>query len=824
MRRRFVKSQTPRVRVRKLFESESEEEKIATSRVRVFPSMPSVGTRRSTRVFVPKSVAKAVDADVAAPARVLRSGKLLRPVFVAGKPAGEGDSDDDWLRWLKQEGFGAINGRDDSMVECDRTGSDSRDGSAVAVMETAEDLNRRMFGIVYSRKRRRLAAGIAGADAASAGLKDRMYGIPFVRKQRRKTVKTAGANSENLQECRVVENINSSLPPKGKVIVVFVESSWSSSHRFRLFLLSVLGWMRQCRMRLSDFCHFLLSDPMAGAFTQCGIRFCSVDNMSSENCFSCSNSCGVCIIFGARQFTPLVSLNCAALPSYFMSLHSSMMLRSHFLPNFLERFLMGLLDNARGDTIGCKEHNSCISTASGVTRREIMSSGIPAAKRSVMDCFGQGTENASRNLATQHNLEFRKHQRRRTSLRSARVPKYPLDWQNEILRSEPYGARKLNLATRDSVLGPGRGKSLDACLSEFFSVRDEYAVFSSPRAKQGQKKLRNIPSEKIKELKSALVDLKQNIDSVRCSTNILVIESDRCWRENGAEVMLEYSGSKEWMLAVKIRGLTRYLHKAQEMRPSTVNRYTHAMMWTGENGWKLEFCDRIGWLVFKELHRECCERNMQAASVRIIPVPGVQEVSGYGDRESVPFVRPDAYISMGSDEVERALMSKNARYDMDSEDEEWLKQLNYNFHDSENGNVSYISEDDFEKIIFSLEKAAYNNPDDVSDKNRAISHFPDLGRRDMVASIYDYWLRKRKQKRSSLVRVFQGPPPKRTELIQRPSFRKKRSFKRQASQVGRGEPPSFLQASPCWHVYARSGLIILWASLHFHCCTKIKPI
>ncbi|KAL5974598.1 hypothetical protein ACLOJK_031268 [Asimina triloba] len=872
MRRRFVRSETAgvRVRKRKLYDSESDEDKITISRVRVFPSMPSVGTRRSTRVFVPKSVVKAGDADAAAPARVLRSGKRLESAAAGRKLPEGGDSEDEWVRWWRQEGFGSVDGRDDPSTECGRAESDRRDASAAVAMEKGEDLDRRRFGIVYNRKRWKSMAGIVGAEDTSSGPKDRMYGIPFVRKQRRKILDTANESSENSPLSGHSLNADDFRAQKGNGLIVFVGSSWSNSRCFSLFLVSVLGWMRHSVVGVLELASFLSSGSVAGAFACRGIRFLPVIDQSFRNpnfqcpedqalvgsvmngrrrqktlplddndCKfivkeiwmtkfpSCSNSCGICIFFGARQFTPLLSLNFAAIPSYFMSLHSSMSIRSHFHPSFLKRFSLGLMENSHGDTAGCEEHNAVISSpALGVSRSEIMHSGVPKRKESFADCIALGSEMTAGDVASQQSVEFRKHQKRRTSLRSARFLKNSLDLQIDALRSESKRVKKLNLAAsifsgRDGMLGHGRGKSLDACVNELFGAGDDSMGFSSPRCKHGQKKFRSMPSEKIRELKLALEDTKQNIDSARCHANILVIESDRCWREDGAEVMLECSGSKEWLLAVKSEGITRFLHKAQEMRPSTFNRYTHAMMWTSENGWKLEFSDRLDWVVFKELHKECCERNAQAASIRTIPVPVVQEVSGYGDGESVPFVRPDMYISMRNSEVERALISSTARYDMDSEDEEWLKRLNYNACDVDNGIGNRISEDEFEKIMFSLEKTAYCYPDDVSEKDNAIGRL-DLDR-DIVSPVYDYWLRKRKEKKLPLIRVFQvivatgqclyanrvflaiamtaekceiwtGAPPKRTELIQKPSFRKKRSFKRQASQVGRGKPPFFLQA------------------------------
>ncbi|KAK8542174.1 hypothetical protein V6N12_014777 [Hibiscus sabdariffa] len=48
-----------------------------------------------------------------------------------------------------------------------------------------------------------------------------------------------------------------------------------------------------------------------------------------------------------------------------------------------------------------------------------------------------------------------------------------------------------------------------------------------------------------------------NVDSSRCSANILVIEPDICDKEKGAIVTLELSTSREWLLVVKKDGSTK---------------------------------------------------------------------------------------------------------------------------------------------------------------------------------------------------------------------------------------------------------------------------
>ncbi|CAA6673588.1 unnamed protein product [Spirodela intermedia] len=333
-------------------------------------------------------------------------------------------------------------------------------------------------------------------------------------------------------------------------------------------------------------------------------------------------------------------------------------------------------------------------------------------------------------------------------------------------------------------------KALDSPLTE--SGAEEYA---SPVSQKRRRFDAKNSIKRMKEPKTAFAEAKQNVDGLSCSTNILVIEADRCWREDGAKVVLELSSSSEWCIVVKLGDSTRFMHKAQEMKPSSSNRFTHATIWTGENGWKLEFYDKNDWNVFKELHKECIERNLQGIPTRIVPVPGVREVPGYEESCPSHFARPDSYIHVENDEVDRVLMSESASYDMDSGDEEWLERLNTSLSCGDVDRSSLISKDDFEKIISAFEKAAYSHPDDVSDQGAAAALCSQFGNLRTVGDVYDYWMKKRRQKHSALIRVFQGQPPRKRQPTQKPLLRKKRSFKRQGSHAGRGNLDIFFEAA-----------------------------
>ncbi|KAI4322026.1 hypothetical protein L6164_021754 [Bauhinia variegata] len=238
------------------------------------------------------------------------------------------------------------------------------------------------------------------------------------------------------------------------------------------------------------------------------------------------------------------------------------------------------------------------------------------------------------------------------------------------------------------------------------------------------------------------------------------------------------SDSRESLLTVKKDGLTRCSLKAVKVMSSS-NRFAHVIMFSLGNGWKLEFTSPRDWGVFKDLYKECSDRNFSGCPVaKFIPVPGVREVSGYEDSNGFPFLRPTTYISANGYEFYRVMRRRTPSYDMDSEDDEWLKRSNNEFQEQ-------LSEDNFELIIDALEKAYYCNPDDFSDEKSSCNPGLDLGSKEVVDAVFSYWMKKRKQKRLPLLRVFQGHQLKRVPLIPKPLLRRRRSFKRLPSQFGR---------------------------------------
>ncbi|RAL41811.1 hypothetical protein DM860_008993 [Cuscuta australis] len=277
------------------------------------------------------------------------------------------------------------------------------------------------------------------------------------------------------------------------------------------------------------------------------------------------------------------------------------------------------------------------------------------------------------------------------------------------------------------------------------------------------------------------------------SVNLLVIELDKCYREASAMITLECSVSKQWILVVKRGGLSRlHLFAEKVLRPCSSNRVTHAIVWSVDDNLKMEFPDRQDWMIFKELYKECCDRNMHHQATSSIPVPGIREVAVYEEKNVVPFIQPDSYISVKDDEATRALAWKRVNYDLDSDDEEWLATFNNNYC-LEKELLDHVYAERFEFIIDSFEREAFSNPKYCADERSVCGAFLETERKEVVEAVYSYWSEKRKQKRSPLIRIFQLYQP-RSRLIPMHIMRKKRSFKRHKGQFRRGKNLTLLQA------------------------------
>lgn len=649
-------------------------------------SMPTAGTRRSTRFFVKSSG----DAE---PARILRSGRQIS----APTPRGE---------WMKS--FGSTDG-EESPWKGGRTDPEPEKEKKISAVYA-----------VYSRKRHRLVSS-EGSDG-----QDRKFGIVFSRKHRRKGPRLSPLPKERLRE----------------LAVVAVFTSAHSSVRFARVLASIMCSMMRVRVRLRDLAVFLSSGAIAGVFSANGIHFLPVEDGRHDNLVKNSfPGCGLCKIYGAQEFTPLVSLSYSAVPSFFRSLHAPRILACLRISGswHLREQMMSLVGKFSALVLS-EECRSCETEIIVSETRAIESNEgtrvtenqglLPQSSVDMNSCHPMFMKHKKRrrSLRKSYPPMFLKHKQERRSLRNSCPPMLP---KHKKKRSSRISARKPScLGSSDSyqdIVCASSATKLDfrvdpVCVNPFatflpdlFDGREEGDVVSSPgsNSKQGSLARKKSSNANVKELRSALAKVRRNIHSARCKVNILITETDKCWREDGAEVMLE-----------------------------------------------------------------CPERNNRHMTG--IPVPGVREVSGYEDADARTFLRPNIYIRMADDEVGRALASKVALYDMDSADDDWLRQLNSSTLSTKEGGeagFSFISEEYFEKIIFSFERDAYSRVDGPSSKEKALDLCQGLAKREMVSAVYDYWLKKKKQRRAALVGVFQGPPL-------RAQLKKKRSFKRQRGQDG----------------------------------------
>ncbi|XP_020575091.1 uncharacterized protein LOC110021097 [Phalaenopsis equestris] len=776
---------------------------------RVFPlqtptaAMLTVARKSSTRVFVPrKAITDKRPWKGSYYTRVLRSGKplhLSEPVKKA-RDYDSGKLND--IRLL--ESGEKTESRLGAGIEHELDGNEV--GAPVF-----QELGKK-FENVYSRKRQRIpSVGWIGLDSSpsdgGAEASDPRYRFVFSRKRKKKKLEVrngfgevrggqvgeseylfrAGVIHDRLQvgkfnrtnlhtidisDCKLWTSFSEHL-----VLVVLLESSSNDILlRFRKFLISVISWMRKTRVSLRYLTAFLLSEPICSTFSRNGIHFLPLADRNSKFLLGSSiSNFGICKLYSARESLPLMSLNFLALPSYFTSLHLEFLLRSQHLSPALSTYLTDLNKKQRLDIHGHAGvfHVHSETDFSGTSPSV---SAIPAVNRNLPSAAATSAVVAQ----SMHASKLRKLHRRRSFFRQSRIHKFSSVDCLSILSSSENGAQTLADPLHVSHVEPLDGP--------FVSSIDKLSPTSS------QSKLLEVGKrnhgEQMKEIKAALSDIKQNIDSIQCKANILFTAGDRCWREEGAEVLLELSGSGEWCLAVKIGNNLRYLHRPQDMK-YTLNRFNHAYMWIGEDGWRLEFCEKWDWLTFKELHAECRQRNnvpKEDLSVKFIPVPVFMDIPAYEDDTVSIFERPEQYIRMKhDDEILRATVSEVPYYDMDSGDEEWLKQHKSNNSILQNGPSSCLMEDTFERLIFTFEKNAYYSSNVISFESEPINH-EELGSKDMVAGVYDYWLKKRKQKRAPLVRVFQGLSLRKPQLMQRQVLRKRRSFKRIRSQIGRGKP------------------------------------
>ncbi|CAN6456350.1 unnamed protein product [Victoria cruziana] len=248
------------------------------------------------------------------------------------------------------------------------------------------------------------------------------------------------------------------------------------------------------------------------------------------------------------------------------------------------------------------------------------------------------------------------------------------------------------------------------------------------------------------------------LDSLFCDANILVTLGDRGWRESGAQVMLASVDHNDWRLLVKIEGSTRYSYKAHQLlQPGVTNRSNHAIIWKGGKDWSLEFVNRSDYALFKEMHEECYNRNIRAASVKNIPIPGVRRIEDdEASHSAVPFVRGVRYFRLVESEIQTALNPSRVLYDMDDEDEEWLMQFRKSL-DVDEDQVVDVSDEMYEKAMDAFEKIAYAQQCEEFSCDEVARITSGIGPFDIMDAIYEHWRMKRRKKRMPLIRQFQPP-------------------------------------------------------------------
>jgi hypothetical protein len=244
-------------------------------------------------------------------------------------------------------------------------------------------------------------------------------------------------------------------------------------------------------------------------------------------------------------------------------------------------------------------------------------------------------------------------------------------------------------------------------------------------------------------------------ESLTCVANILVTVGDRGWREYDTQIKIDTDGQSDRRICVRLAEGIKYAHKVcQALQPGATNRYTHAILWKGGPEWCLEFPDRSQWAIFKQMHGECYNHNIRAASVKNIPIPGVRMVEGHDDNGGILFVRPQDYLCHIGPDVEMALDESRVIYDMDSDDEEWISGWRKSQH-SKNSTVSELTEDLFEKVMDKFEKFAHtHNCNELTIDQIKELDMDDVPL-DIIEVIHDHWHDKRQKKGIPLVRHFQ---------------------------------------------------------------------
>ncbi|KAL8129996.1 hypothetical protein V2J09_019151 [Rumex salicifolius] len=714
--------------------------------------MPSVKMRRSMRVFVPKTK----DGEGV---RVLRSGRRLRVESGAARirVSVQGSDAEDLFRLIDDCDEAALASGWQSKLGKKRVLDAAVVTGDYGKVEPENPCLDRRFGIVFSRKRKRFDPNEKKSDY------DKKFGLQFSRRKRRR------------MEIRYL-------------------SAAESSSGFAGVLSTVLRYMWTAKVGTVELAQ---SEVVSSVFASCSLhflRYCPYNKRS-----------GFCKIYGDMEYIPLFDVNFASVPICFYRLHERMWFRSMILSSMIYTNSTDLHDADDSD-LDLDPDPDAIYV---ISKRQVCQSSFLGNVCSKVDDERAFSTRVSRSasLVTPNRNGIATRSCNRNGVITRACSRYGITTRScnrsGIVTRGCHKRRKRSLRTRSARNPALFGVHRESESSELhFDIKRSAVKFTSKLQIDDSHKFTqtNSSTDDIKLLKSSLHALGNDISTVSCSANLLVVESDRCFRESGACVTLELSSSNEWLLVVRKERFLRFCHRAakgSEVKPNSTNRYTHAIIWCVESGWKLEFTERKDWAIFKELFKACGDRSAPQCFTKAIPIPKICEVSVCQISDDAPYSRPESYIKMNDDELSRALLKGTVSYDMDSGDEEWLNTANSRLEDAKIDAPVQITEDSFEMMIDAFEKAIFYSQDDFTDDLPPANLYLDLDRREVVETVYKYWTRKRKQKGVPLLRVFQLNEPK-TPFVVKPSLRRKRSIKMRhnakSAPSGRGKQLRILQA------------------------------
>ena len=211
------------------------------------------------------------------------------------------------------------------------------------------------------------------------------------------------------------------------------------------------------------------------------------------------------------EFIPLFYVDFSAVPHCFMYMHHSMHLR-------LKRIQLVPVNSDEILSDG-EEDEPCVTSVVDVSKSTSGSTVVKIdnlGSKVVLHPSVRAFKLTGRNSQYRNGLSSRSIQKRRTSLRRRR--------------------------TRNPSL-VGIHKANGALMSDLISSRRNGIPFSSVVSKNKLRSSVRSSSANLSDVSSSISDLMQNVDSSQCSASILVIEPDRCYREEGAIVTLELSAS-----------------------------------------------------------------------------------------------------------------------------------------------------------------------------------------------------------------------------------------------------------------------------------------